>query len=271
MQVLVPLPILETASVNTPSIPEKHLFGCHMTSIFFLILKAGSLEFGFCNRDRQFSNYLRRVVVIPGPTGGKAPHLNNVYTLTMLCFHAEKPHLGVQQNLPNSNIESVRISQVASDTSRSSRTNANSQSLLFLHINSLRLTQTQTGGLSTSLDQNRTWIAWYRDAYISMLTLCAATIGSSNLRTICANVIDSSEERQWFLQWRVQDFYTRAPIDFQRRSGGSLGFKSTVSEQRTFNLKLMKFKIKTSILLSICTVIIRMCIAQEQCSILFLY
>ena len=127
--------------------------------IYFFSNFKSSLEFGFCNRDRQFSNYLRRVVVIPGPTGGKAAHLNNVYTLTMLCFLAEKPHFGVQQNLPNSNIESVRISQVASYTSRSSRTNANSQPLLFLHINSLRLTETHTGGLSTSLGQNRTWIA----------------------------------------------------------------------------------------------------------------
>ena len=33
-----------------------------------------------------------------------------------------------------------------------------------------------------------------------------------------------------------------------RRSGASLGFKSTISEQGTFNLKLNKFKIKTTFL-----------------------
>ena len=41
--------------------------------------------------------------------------------------------------------------------------------------------------------------------------------------------------------------YTGAPTDFQCRPGAPLGFKSTISKQRTFNLKLMKFKIKTTV------------------------
>ena len=58
------------------------------------------------------------MVVLPGPTVGKAAHLNNVRPLTTLCLHVEKPQLGVQQNVPNFNIGPVRISLAANVSSR---------------------------------------------------------------------------------------------------------------------------------------------------------
>ena len=188
------------------------------------------------------------MVGLPGPTGGKAAHLNNVHTLTTLCLHVEKPQLGVQQDVPNFNIGPVRISRAANDSSRQFL-------LLFAHTN--------THSLKTHADTHRWFkrISWPKqdldslthwDVFQpnSMLNLCAATIGVLIwVRYVRTWLIPVRKGNDSYSDGsRIFTSYTRAPIDFQCRPWAPLGFKSTISEQRTFNLKLMKFKIKTTFL-----------------------